>query len=267
MRRPGRGEPARGRTMTRGEEPRERAPLQARAPANMAPLAGASAASLGRACLEVLTREFLLTSRRRAEAAVPLIFFVAVGALFPLALGPESALLRQAAPGIVWVAALLAVCLSLDGLFRPDFEDGTLDQWLLSPHPLSVLLATRVVSHWILSGLPLLLAAALLGILLRLPAAALAPLLLTLIIGTPTLCLVGAVAMALVVGLRQGSALPALLLLPLYVPVLIVSTVAVQNAAAGRAPTAEFYFLGGMLLLALALAPPAAALSLRVRIG
>ena len=163
----------------------------------------------------LLAREARLLFRRPAELANPLVFFAIVIALFPLAVGPETQLLQTISPGLVWVAALLAVLLSLDGLFRSDFEDGSLEQWVVSPHPLALLVLAKVLAHWAFSGLALVLLAPLLGLMLGLPLDTMPVLLISLLLGTPILSLLGAVGAALTVGLKRGGVLLALLLLPL----------------------------------------------------
>ena len=220
-----------------------------------------------RAFAAVIGRDLRLAVRRRGELVQPLIFFAAVATLFPLALGPERDLLARIAPGILWVAAVLAALLPMDRMFRPDHEDGTLEQLLLSPHPASVLALAKVVAHWLVTGLPVLLLAPLIALFLQLPGAALPVLLATLALGTPMLSLVGAIGVALTVGLRAGGPLLALLLLPLYVPVLIFAAGAVDRAAAGLPVAGPLYMLGAMLLLGLTLAPMAIAASLRISLS
>ena len=212
----------------------------------------------------LLRREFRLAMRRRGEQAQPLIFFAAVATLFPLAIGPDPAILARIAPGIVWVAVLLAMLLPLERLFRTDLEDGTLDQLLLSPAPVSMLALAKVVAHWLVTAVPMIVLAPLVAAFLQLPAMALPVLLATLLLGTPVLALVGAIAAALTAGLRAGGPLLALLLLPLYVPVLIFAAGAVDRAAAGIAVAGPLYFLGGLLVLALTLAPITIAAALRI---
>ncbi len=215
----------------------------------------------------MLRRDLTVALRHRSELANPLLFFIIVVTLFPLGLGPETGILRQIAPGVIWVAALLAAMLSLERIFHADFDDGTLEQLLLSPHPVSLLVVAKVLSHWLTSGLPLLLLAPLLGVLLHLPVAATGILMLTLLLGTPVLSLVGAIGVALTVGLRRGGVLLSLLLLPLYVPVLIFATSAVDSAAAGLPAAAQLSFLGALLVLALTLAPLATAAALRITVS
>lgn len=220
--------------------------------------------SLATAFAALLRRDLLLAYRHRAQLANPLLFFTIVASLFPLGLSPEKELLRTIAPGVIWVAALLAALLSLDGIFRSDFDDGSLEQLVLTPHPLSVLVLAKILAHWLVTGVPLLVLAPLLGVLLHLDPEALPVLVATLALGTPVLSLVGAIGVALTVALRRGGVLLSLLVLPLYIPVLIFAANAVTNAAAGLEITGQLAFLGALLALAVVLAPPAAAAALRI---
>lgn len=215
----------------------------------------------------LLRRDLLLAFRHRGEMANPLMFFVLVVSLFPLALGPDSRTLQPLAPGIIWVAALLASLLSLEGMFRSDFDDGALELMLLSPQPAPLLVLAKVIAHWLVTGLPLIALAPLLGVLLHLPAQAMPALLITLLLGTPVLSLVGAIGVALTVSIRRGGLLLSLLILPLYVPVLIFAAGAVGDAAHGLQVGAHFMILGAMLVLALSLAPIATGAALRISIG
>lgn len=223
--------------------------------------------SLAHAFYTLLRRDLTLAFRRRAEIANPLLFFVLITTLFPLAMGTNPKLLQAAGPGVIWVAALLAALLSLDGMFRSDFEDGSLEQLMLSSHPVSLLVLAKVLAHWLVTGLPLLAIAPVLGVLLSLPAEAIGVLILTLVLGTPVLSLIGSVGVALTVGLRRGGIILSLLVLPLYVPVLIFASSAVETAAAEIPITAQLYILAAMLALALSLAPLATAASLRVSLS
>lgn len=222
---------------------------------------------MGRAFVAILFRDLVLVLRHRGEMANPLVFFVVVVTLFPLALGPDSETLSRIAPGILWVAALLAATLAMEGLFRSDFEDGSLEQILLSPHPPSLLVLAKVLAHWLATGVPLILISPLLALFLELPVQALPVLLGTLALGTPVLSLVGAIGVALTVGLRRGGLLLALLVLPLYVPVLIFAAGAVDNAGAGLPVAGQIYFLAALLVLSATLAPAATAASLRISVG
>jgi heme exporter protein B len=215
----------------------------------------------------LLARESRLLFRRPAELANPLVFFAIVIALFPLAVGPESQLLQSISPGLIWVAALLAVLLSLDGLFRSDFEDGSLEQWVVSPHPLALLVLAKVLAHWLFSGLALVLLAPLLGLMLGMPASALPVLLVSLLLGTPILSLLGAVGAALTVGLKRGGLLLALLILPLYIPVLILGSGALQAALQGLPASGYLLWLSSLTALAVTLAPFAIAAGLKISVG
>ena len=215
----------------------------------------------------MLQRDLLLAFRRRGEVLQPLLFFVIVVSLFPLGVGPEPNQLALIAPGVIWVAALLATMLSLDQLFRSDFDDGSLEQIVLSRQPLSVLVFAKVVVHWLTTGLPLLLLAPLLGVLMQMRAEDIGVMVLTLALGTPALSLLGAIAVALTVGVRRAGALVALLVLPLYVPVLIFGANAVEVASGGFSATPQFLILGAFLILALTLASVATAAVLRVMLA
>jgi heme exporter protein B len=168
---------------------------------------------------------------------------------------------------VIWVAALLATLLSLEGMFRSDFEDGALEQMVVSPHPLSVLVLAKICAHWLTTGLPLIVLAPLLGVLLHLEPAGILTLMYTLALGTPVLSLVGAIGMALTVGLRRGGVLLSLLVLPLYIPVLIFAANAVGSAAAGLPVAGQLYFIASLLVLAVTLAPVATAAALRISMG
>lgn len=211
-----------------------------------------------------LRRDLTVSLRRVQDVLVPLIFFAIVVALFPLGVGPEPAMLAALAPGVLWVAALLAAMLSLPRLFAQDYAAGTLEQLLLAPHPLAVLVLAKIAAHWLLSGLPLVLLAPLFALQLQLPAQALPALLASLALGTPVLSLLGAVGAGLTLGLRGGGVLVSLLVLPLYTPVLIFGAGSVTAAAAGLDTEAYISILGAFLVLALTFAPWAAAAALRV---
>ncbi|QWF69425.1 heme exporter protein CcmB [Methylomonas paludis] len=223
--------------------------------------------SLSKAFFAVISRDLLLAFRRRAEMLNPLLFFVLVVTLFPLAVGAQPQLLQSIAPGIICVAALLAALLSLETLFRTDFEDGSLEQMLLSPHALTILVLAKITAHWLVTGLPLLLIAPLLAVFLGLPDSALSTLILTLLLATPLLSLIGAIGVALTVGLRRGGMILSLLVLPLYVPVLIFASSAVDRAAGGLPVDAQLDILAAMLLLALVLAPLPTAAALKMSVN
>jgi len=226
-----------------------------------------NAVDLNRAFLAVLSRDLKLGMRHRSEVINPLLFFLIVVTMFPLGLGPDKAVLQQHAPAIIWVAVVLASSLSLDMMFRSDFEDGSLEQILLSPYPDIILVFAKILAHWLLNSAPLICFALLLSMFLFMPEAAYYPLLLSMLLGTPILSLVGSVAVALTVGLRGGGMLLVLLILPLYMPVLIFAVAAVNNATHNMVIHGELYFLSAMLILALTLAPIATVSALRIRIG
>lgn len=212
----------------------------------------------------VTARDLKLVWRRRGDAAQPLLFALLVCTLFPLALGPEPALLARVAPAVIWVAVVLAGLLSLDTLFRGDLEDGSLEQFMLAPQSLALLVAAKIFVHWVSTALPLLLVTPLLAIFLQLPEALLPLLLGTLLLGTPLLSLVGAVVVALTVGMRRSGMLLALLALPLYVPILIFGAGSVVAAADGLPFAGAMLLLGAGLVMSLVLAPLAAAAALRI---
>lgn len=214
----------------------------------------------------VLRRDLLLAMRRKSDITSTLFFFVVVVSLFPLAIGPELDTLRQIAPGIVWVAALLASMLALDHMFTSDFQDGSLEQMLLTPQPLTVLVAAKIFAHWLISGLPLVLIAPVLGLQYDLSASAIGVLLLTLLAGTPALSLIGAIGAALTLGLRGGGVLVSLLVLPLTIPVLIFGAGAIEASVAGLGAEGHLSMLLAILVLALLLAPLATAMALRVSV-
>jgi len=212
----------------------------------------------------VVFRDVLLAMRRRADVATTLFFFVIVASLFPLGVGPEPKLLRAMAPGILWVAALLASMLSLGRLFAEDYADGSLEQLVLVPEPLALVVIGKVVAHWLVSGLPLVLISPVIALQFDLPRDAISTLLLALLLGTPLLSLVGAIGAALTVGVRGGGVLISLLVLPLYVPVLIFGAGAVDASAMGMDASGHLSILGALLLLGMVLAPWATAAALRI---
>lgn len=219
------------------------------------------------ACAAVFQRDLLLVWRRRGDALNPVLFALMVIALFPFALGPEPSQLARIAAGIVLVAILLAGLLALDTLFRADYEDGTLEQLVLSPHPLSLLLACKIAVHWLTTAVPLLIAAPLLAEMLHMPREVLPVLIAVLALGTPLLSLIGAVCVALTVGMRRSGMLLALLILPLYVPVLIFAAGACNAASLGLPVASPLLWLGAALVLALVLAPMACAAALRISLS
>jgi len=212
----------------------------------------------------VIYRDLLLASRRWADVLTALVFFVIVVSLFPLGVGPEPNLLRTIAPGVIWVAALLASMLSLTRMFAADYADGTLEQMLLSAAPLGAIVAAKIVAHWLVTGLLVVLIAPVLALQFDLHQPLLGTLTLSLLLGTPVLSMIGAIGAALTLGLRGGGALLSLLVLPLYVPVLIIGAGSVDMAAAGLGAEAHFLLLAALLVVAAAFAPWAAAAALRI---
>lgn len=212
----------------------------------------------------VVRRDLLLAMRRRADVLTTLVFFVMVVSLFPLGIGPEPEMLRKIAPGVVWVAALLASMLSLTRMFAADYQDGTLEQMLLVPQPLPVLTLGKIAAHWMMSGLPLVLLAPVLGLQFDMSAQALGVLMLGLLLGTPVLSMIGAVGAALTLGLRGGGVLVSLLVLPLCIPVLIFGTGAVEAITSGTSYASHLLLLAALLLVALVFTPWVTSQALRI---
>lgn len=215
----------------------------------------------------VVRRELLRAVRNQAEALHPLLFFALCILMFPFALGTDTALLSRIAAGVVWVAALLASALSLESLFRADYADGTLEVLVVGGAPLPLLGLGKAAAHWLLSGLPVLLLSIPFGLALQLQPALLGTLLCTLALGSVCMSLIGTAISALTVGLRGGGLLLAMLILPLYIPVLIFGASATANAALGLPVAGELYFLAGLVVLALTLTPWATAAALRIRMS
>ncbi|MHB1204848.1 MAG: heme exporter protein CcmB [Rhodospirillaceae bacterium] len=211
----------------------------------------------------VLKRDLALAIRQSADSFTVLAFFAIATVLFPLGVGPETNTLAKIASGVLWVSALLAALLSLDRLFAVDFEDGTLDQLVLCGEPLIFVVLAKTAAHWLTTGLPLILLSPVLAVTLHLPAQGYGALLLALLLGTPTVSLIGAVGAALVLGSRRGGVLLSFLVLPLYVPILIFGTLSVEAAIIGVSATATLALLGALALFAVTLAPWAAAAALR----
>ncbi|MEQ1487832.1 MAG: heme exporter protein CcmB [Methylotenera sp.] len=218
------------------------------------------------AWLTVLKRDLLLAFRRRSDVATTLFFFLIVSSLFPLGIGPEPAVLSSIAPGVLWVAALLAGMISLTRLFAADFADGSLEQMLLAPQSLALLVTAKTLAHWLVCGLPVVLLAPLIGLQYALPNDALLVLVFSLLLGTPALSLIGAIGAALTLGVRGSGLLVALLVLPLYIPVLIFGAGAVAASQHGMSAQAHLSLLAACSLLALVLAPLATAAALRISV-
>jgi heme exporter protein B len=206
----------------------------------------------------------MLAWRRRADVLATLFFFVIVVSLFPLSISPDPQLLRSIAPGVVWVAALLASMLSLGRLFSNDYVDGTLEQMLLTPQPLYLIVLGKVFAQWLVSEVPLVLIAPVLGVQFGLSQNTLVVLTLSLLLGTPVLSLIGSIGAALTLGLRGSSVLVALLVLPLYIPVLIFGALAVDASIGGANPQSHLSLLGAVLTLSLVFAPWATCAALRI---
>ncbi len=216
------------------------------------------------AALAIAGREFRLAVRQGFDSLLAVVFFVLACVLFPFGVGPEPAVLARIAPGIVWVAALLATLLSLDRLFQTDYDDGTLELLALAPLPLTAVVAAKVAAHWMMTAGPLLIAAPLLALLLGLAADAFPALLATLALGTPALSVIGAIGAALVLGARRAGVLLALLILPLYIPVLIFGVAAVDAAAFGLTVRPHLMLLAGLSLAAAVIGPPTTAAAIRL---
>lgn len=225
-----------------------------------------TAASSGAFCRRLLRRQLVLAVRRPVEIGNPLLFFAMVITLFPLGLGPAPERLAEFAPGILWIIALLSNLLSAEALFRGDFEDGSLEQLLLAPQPLYLSVLSYALAHWLLTGLLLSLLSPVFALMLNLPAGAIPALVGSLLLGTAVLSLVGSIGAALTVGLKRGGMLIALLILPLYVPVLIFGSAATRGAVAGLDVAPYIAILAAMLSLAIALAPLAIAAGLRISV-
>jgi heme exporter protein B len=216
------------------------------------------------AARSIVYRDLVLALRRKSDVATALLFFVVVVSLFPFGVGAEPNLLRAIAPGVIWVAALLSAMLSLGRLFAADHADGTLEQMLLGAAPLGIVAAAKSLAHWIVSGLPLVAIAPLLALQYDLDSSLYGVLALSLLLGTPVLSLIGAIGAALTLGLRGGGVLLSLLVLPLYVPVLIMGAGSVEMAAAGLAPDGQLLLLAALLVFTSAFAPWAIAAALRI---
>ena len=214
----------------------------------------------------VVWRDLTLAWRRRADILSTVFFFIIVVSLFPLGIGPETQLLRSIAPGVIWVAALLASMLSLNRLFANDLQDGTLEQLLLTPQPLFMVVLGKVLAHWIVSEIPLVVIAPLVGLQFAIPSETLLILLVSLLVGTPVLSMIGSVGAALTLGLRGGGVLISILVLPLYIPALIFGAGAVEASIIGASPAPHLYLLGAFAIVSLIFSPWATSAALRISI-
>ena len=217
--------------------------------------------------ISVVKRDLLLALRRRTDVLTTLFFFIIVISLFPLGVGSDKNTLRHLAPGVVWIAALLASMLALERLFEHDYADGTLEQMLLAPQSLSIIVVAKIFTHWLLTGLPIVLIAPLIGLQYHLPAEAVVTMTLSLLLGTPILSLIGAIGAALTLGLRGGGILLSLLILPLYIPVLIFATSAIDTSTMSLDYSGQLAILGAMLVVAIISAPIAISSALKVSVS
>ena len=217
-----------------------------------------------RAFQAIIARDLLLAVRQGGATFLALVFFLLTVTLFPLGIGPEPAILARVAPGVLWVAALLAAMLSLDRLFQADFEDGSLEQLTLSGLPVSLIVLAKIITHWLTTGLPLLLAAPVLAVLLNMNSEGFTALLLTMLIGTPALSLIGAIGAALTLTVRRGGVLLSLLVLPLYIPVLIFGVSAIDAAVHGLNAKPHLLLLAALTMAAVPLCPWAAAAAVKL---
>ncbi|WP_417624459.1 heme exporter protein CcmB [Paremcibacter congregatus] len=211
----------------------------------------------------IITRDVRLSVRHGSATTMVLGFFVIVVTLFPFAIGPEQNILERISVGVIWVAALLSCLLSLDRMFQTDYEDGSLDQFLLSPVPLEAVVVAKCIAHWLSTAVPLILLTPVLGVMMNLPEAGFLPLLGVMLLGTPALSFIGGIGAALTVTLRRGGVLLSLLILPLYIPVLIFGVLAVKASIDGYPATGHVMLLGGFTLFSAAIAPWAAAAAIR----
>lgn len=223
--------------------------------------------SVGRAFMSTLKRDLLIAFKRKNDIANPFMFFFIVVSLFPIGIGPDAEKLSEIAPGVIWIAALLSAMLSMDSLYRADFEDGSLEQLLLSPNPLFFLVLAKNISHWLVSSVPVILVSPLLAYMLAMPSEAYGVLVLSLLIGTPIISLLGSIAVALTVGLGSRGLILAVITLPMSVPVLIFGTLAVQSQLNGISPLGYLALLFAMFAASLSLAPLASAAALRISVN
>ena len=234
---------------------------------NLAGQGATGRSGAGAAFLATLQRDLLISVKRRNDILNPFMFFIIVVSLFPIGISPESAMLRQIAAGVIWISVLLASMLSMDSLYRSDYEDGSLEQLLLSSQPLYLLVFAKNIAHWLVSGLPVILVSPLLAYMLALPAEGYLTLFVSLLLGTPVVGMIGSIAVALTVGLGSRGLILAVITVPMSVPVLIFGTLAVQNSLAGGSPLGYLALLGAMLAAAVSLAPIATAVALRISLN
>ena len=214
-----------------------------------------------------LFADLRLAYRNKSALLNPLLFFIMVAVLFAFGVGPESTVLSTLAPGIIWVAALLSSLLALDHLFREDFENGSLEQLSLSPHPNSVLVLAKIIVHWLVTGLPLIVISPLIGMMMQLPGQAYPIMLLSLLLGTPALSLIGAVGVGLTAGIKRSGLLLSLLVIPLFIPILIFGASAVQAAAVGLGASGQLYLLAAFSMMSLVLSPFAVSAAIRISLN
>ncbi|WXT99700.1 MAG: Heme exporter protein B [Catillopecten margaritatus gill symbiont] len=214
--------------------------------------------------LQALTRDLRSALRNLSSVMNPLLFFIISISLFPLAISPESTTLSQIAAGIIWVVSMLSVLLSLNTLFHNDFDNGVLEQMIISHHSLPLLILSKIIAHWLLTGVPIILLSPLLGTLLFLDSESIKVMMLTLLLATPSLSLIGAIGASLIVSIKNSGMLLSLLILPLYIPILIFASSAVSQAQAGLEISAQLYFLGAILVMSLMVAPFISALSIKI---
>jgi len=217
--------------------------------------------------LATIKRDLLVTFRNPAEMLNPLVFFVIVISLFPLGISPSANVLRDIAPGVIWVAALLATLLSMDLIFRSDYEDGSLEQMTMSEHPLILIVGGKIVSHWLMTGLPLTLLSPLLSVMLFVDEQGIRAIVLSLLLGTPTLSLLGAIGASLTVGLRKSGVLVAILILPLYIPVLILAAEMIKTGMTGGDYSGHMLWLGAFLALSIGIAPLASSAGVKISLS
>jgi heme exporter protein B len=211
----------------------------------------------------LLSRELRLAFRYGSDSLIVVAFFIVAAMLFPFGIGPDPAILQRIAPGVIWIMALLSVLLSLDRMFQSDFEDGSLELLTLGPHPLGLVVIVKLLASWLTSGVPLMVATPVLALLLNMDHAVIVPVLASMLLGTPTLTAIGAIGAALTLGARRGSVLLSLLVLPLYVPILIFGVGVVESVEAGGPVSAPLLMLAAFLLVAIVMAPLAAAAAIR----